>query len=110
MAAKERIIDVLTKTRYRYGVFFDGMAVEGNVVRVTVPSEALADDIKRDKSDLQRLFAEQSGAKGLIEIEVVVNERVKIYRPITLEDRLRHLMGKNDRLKEMIESLQLDAE
>ena len=109
-AAKDRIIEMLTKTRHRYGVFFDGMAVEGNVVRVTVPSEALADDIKRDKVELQKIFAQQSGAKGYIEIEVIVNERVKIYRPITLEDRLKHLMDKNDRLQEMIETLQLDAE
>ena len=109
-SAKDRIIEMLTKTRHRYGVFFDGMAVEGNVVRVTVPSEALADDIKRDKVELQKIFAQQSGAKGYIEIEVVVNERVKIYRPITLEDRLKHLMDKNDRLQEMIETLQLDAE
>ena len=109
-AAKERIIEVLTKTRHRYGVFFDGMAVEGNVVRVTVPSEALADDIRRDKAELQKIFAQQSGAKGYIEIEVVVNERVKIYRPITLEDRLKHLMEKNERLEEMIQTLQLDAE
>ena len=109
-AAKDRIIEVLTKTRHRYGVFFDGMAVEGNVVRVTVPSEALADDIRRDKAELQKIFAQQSGAKGYIEIEVVVNERVKIYRPITLEDRLKHLMEKNERLEEMIQTLQLDAE
>ena len=109
-SAKDRIIEMLTKTRHRYGVFFDGMAVEGNVVRVTVPSEALADDIKRDKVELQKIFAQQSGAKGYIEIEVIVNERVKIYRPITLEDRLKHLMDKNDRLQEMIETLQLDAE
>ncbi len=108
--AKDKIIEVLTKTRHRYGVFFDGMAVEGNVVRVTVPSEALADDIRRDKTELQKIFAEQSGVRGLIEIEVIVNERVKIYRPITLEDRLKHLLDKNERLKEMIETLQLDAE
>ena len=101
---------MLTKTRHRYGVFFDGMTVEGNVVRVTVPSEALADDIRRDKAELQKIFAEQSGAKGYIEIEVIVNERVKIYRPITLEDRLKHLVDKNERLKEMIEALELDAE
>ena len=110
LSSKERIIEVLTKTRHRYGVFFDGMTVEGNVVHVTVPSEALADDIRRDKAELQKIFAQQSGAKGLIEIEVIVNERVKIYRPITLEDRLKHLVDKNERLKEMIEALELDAE
>ena len=110
MLAKERIIEALTRTRQRYGVFFDAMEVEGNVVRVSVPSEPLAADIMHDKAELQKIFAEHSGAVGLIEIEVMVNERVRISRPITLEDRLRHLVDKNDRLKEMIESLELDAE
>ena len=110
MLAKERIIDALTRTRQRYGVFFDAMEVDGNVVRVSVPSESLATDIARDKAELQKIFTEYSGAVGLIEIEVTVNERVRISRPITLEDRLRHLIEKNDRLKEMIETLELDAE
>ena len=110
MLAKERIIDALTRTRTRYGVFFDAMVVDGNVVRVSVPSEPLAADIMHDKAELQKIFAEHSGAVGLIEIEVTVNERVRISRPITLEDRLRHLVEKNDRLKEMIETLELDAE
>ncbi len=110
LVAKERIIEALTRTRQRYGVFFDAMVVDGNVVKVSVPSEQLASDIMHDKAELQKIFAEQSGAVGLIDIEVTVNERVKIYRPITLEDRLRHLVEKNDRLKEMIETLELDAE
>jgi hypothetical protein len=110
LVAKERIIEALTRTRQRYGVFFDAMVVDGNVVRVSVPSEQLASDIMHDKAELQKIFAEQSGAVGLIDIEVTINERVKIYRPITLEDRLRHLVEKNDRLKEMIETLELDVE
>ncbi len=110
LLSKERIIEALTRTRHRYGVFFDAMEVDGNIVRVSVPSSQLADDIMRDKVELQKLFAEHSGAVGYIEIEVTVNERVRISRPITLEDRLRHLMQKNDRLKEMIETLELDAE
>ena len=110
MVAKERIIEALTRTRHRYGVFFDAMTVDGNVVTVSVPSEQLAADIMHDKVELQKLFAERSGAFGFIDIVVTVNERVRISRPITLEDRLRHLVEKNDRLKEMIATLELDVE
>ena len=110
MVAKERIIEALTRTRHRYGVFFDAMTVDGNVVTVSVPSEQLAADIMHDKVELQKLFAEHSGAFGFIDIVVTVNERVRISRPITLEDRLRHLVEKNDRLKEMIATLELDVE
>ncbi|MBO7263593.1 MAG: hypothetical protein J6U93_03610 [Alistipes sp.] len=110
MLAKGRIIEALTRTRHRYGVFFDAMEVEDNVVKVSVPSQQLATDIMHDKAELQRLFAEHSGAVGYIDIVVSVKERVKISRPITLEDRLRHLVEKNDRLKEMISVLELDVE
>ena len=110
LVAKERIIEALTRTRHRYGVFFDAMEVDGNVVRVSVPSQQLATDIMHDKVELQKLFAEHSGAVGYIDIVVEVNERVRILRPITLEDRLRHLVEKNDRLKEMIEKMELDVE
>jgi hypothetical protein len=43
-------------------------------------------------------------------MEVVINEAVRVSRPITIEDRLRHMVAKSDRLKEMIELLVLDAE
>jgi DNA polymerase-3 subunit gamma/tau len=108
--AKEHIVEELMQSRRRFGVFFDGMTISGNVVSITVPSQQLATDILQDKVELQRLMSRLSGVTGLIEIEVVVNERVKISRPITLEDRLRHLMAKNERLKDMIERLGLDAE
>ena len=77
---------------------------------MSVPSQQLATDIMHDKVELQKLFAEHSGAVGYIDIVVEVNERVRILRPITLEDRLRHLVEKNDRLKEMIEKMELDVE
>ncbi|MBR4964181.1 MAG: hypothetical protein IKZ32_02375, partial [Alistipes sp.] len=108
--AKERIVEELMQSRRRFGVFFDGMTISGSVVSVTVPSQQLATDILTDKVGLQKLMSRLSGVTGLIEIDVVVNERVKISRPITLEDRLRHLMAKNERLKDMIERLGLDAE
>jgi hypothetical protein len=59
---------------------------------------------------LQKLFSEESGAKGYIELDVVVNEQKKVSRPITLEDRLQYLLSRNDRLEEMLSVLGLDAE
>ena len=108
--ARDKIIDSLMSTRPRLGRVFENMTIEGNVVKATVASQALCDEVMYEKSELQKLFATQSGATGLIEIEITVNERVKVARPITIEDRLRHLIAKNDRLTEMITALGLDAE
>ena len=110
MVARDKIIDELVRTKRRTGIIFQSMTVEGNVITITVPSREWHDDIMRDKIDLQKQIAEISGVKGLIEIAVIVNEHIKAARPITIEDRLKHLMNKNDRLAEMIERLNLDAE
>ena len=110
MLAKESIVERLMRERPRIGVAFLNLEVSGNVVKMVVPSRELHDEIMHDKADLQRIIAEQGKVKGLIEIEVEVNEQIKASRPITLEDRLKHLVAKNERLVEMIERMKLDAE
>ncbi len=108
--AKEEIVARIRKERPRISVAFRDFEVSGNVISLTVPSRQLHDEIMHDKAELQRMIAETSGAKGLIEIDVTVNEQIKVARPITIEDRLKHLIAKNERLVEMIDHLQLDTE
>ena len=108
--ARDKIVEGVTKYRKRLGVIFDSMTIEGKTITVTVASEGARDEIYHDKSDLQKLIAQASGVKGLVEIAVTVNEQIRVARPITLEDRLRHLVTKNDKLLDMIEKLGLDAE
>lgn len=107
--AKSRFVDRLMDGRPRYGVIFETMSVEGNVVTVSVPSQELHDDLMRNSREWMGELAAVAGVSGYIELRVVVNERVKSARPITLEDRLRHLTSQNDKLAEMIERLNLDG-
>ena len=80
------------------------------MVKMAVPSRELHDEIMYEKADLQRIIAEVGNINGLVEIEVEVNEEIKASRPITLEDRLKHLIAKNERLVQMLDVLKLDAE
>ena len=107
---REAIVERIKRERPRISVAFLNFVVEGNVLKMAVPSRELHDEIMYEKADLQRIIAEVSGVKGLIELEVAVNEQIKASRPITLEDRLKYLVSKNERLVEMLEVLKLDAE
>ena len=107
---RDAIVDRIKRERPRISVAFLNFRVEANVVKMAVPSRELHDEIMYERSDLQRIIAEVSGVKGLIEITVDVNEQIKASRPITLEDRLKHLIAKNERLVQMLDVLKLDAE
>ena len=107
---RDAIVDRIKRERPRISVAFLNFRVEANEVKMAVPSRELHDEIMYEKADLQRIIAEVSGVRGLIELEVEVNEQIKASRPITLEDRLKHLVAKNERLVDMIERMKLDAE
>ena len=107
---RDDIVERIKRERPRISVTFLNFKVEGNVVKMAVPSRELHDEIMYEKADLQRIIAEVGNINGLVEIEVEVNEEIKASRPITLEDRLKHLIAKNERLVQMLDVLKLDAE
>lgn len=110
LEAKGKMLARLNPGRVRYVPVFETMRAQGNVVHLTVASRELFEEIMRDKLRWLGEIAQVAGISGALELEVTVNEAIKIARPITIEDRLKHLMGRNDKLKEMIEQLVLDAE
>ncbi len=110
MAAKGKFVTILSSGRARYVPVFETMRAEGNVIKLTVASRELSDEIMRDKLRWLGEISQVAEIKGALELEIEVNEAIKIARPITIEDRLKHLVAKNDKLRDMIEQLVLDAE
>ena len=110
IAAKPQLIERLMSGRTRYVETFSSMKAVGNVISVVVPSREAHDELMRAKIEWLREIAEIAGVKGSLELNVIVNERVRVARPISIEDRLKHLINKNERLKDLIEKLSLDAE
>ena len=110
MEAKGKFIAILSSGRARYVPVFETMRAEGNVIKLTVASRELSDEIMRDKLRWLGEIAQMAEISGALELEIEVNEAIRIARPITIEDRLKHLVAKNDKLRDMIEQLVLDAE
>ena len=110
IAARAAIDADLGATRPRYRKIFADMTIKGNTITVKVPSQELAEEIMRAKREWQNYLAEIAKVNGYIEIEVITVEKIKIARPITLEDRLKHLVAKNPNVTNLIERLNLDAE
>ena len=110
MEAKGKFIAILSSGRARYVPVFETMRAEGNVIKLTVASRELSDEIMRDKLRWLGEIAQVAEISGALELEIEVNEAIRIARPITIEDRLKHLVAKNDKLRDMIEQLVLDAE
>ena len=109
--AKEAIIERLSTTgRIRYVPVFDTMRAEGNRVKLTVASRELFEEMMRDQLTWLNEIAQIAKINGALEFDIEINEAIRVARPITIEDRLKYLVTKNDRLRDMIEQLALDAE
>lgn len=86
------------------------MVVEHNTITVKVPSRDQGEELSRSHIELGQELATIAGIEGVVKLEVVIDEQIRANRPIKIEDRLRHMTAKNERLIEMMERLNLDAE
>ena len=73
-------------------------------------SEALREEILRNKTELLLRIAETSGVQGMLELDVTVNEEIRAARPIKLEDRVKYMTEKNPLLAELRRALDLEVE
>jgi DNA polymerase-3 subunit gamma/tau len=106
-AAREEIIAAILHWRPRF-VEFRYMTIEGNSLTVKVATSVLYEEIMRNRTELLILVARTAGVKGLIELNVVVDEEVKAARPIKLEDRVQFLVEKNAKLMDLKAALDLE--
>ena len=95
--------------RPRFVAAFERMQFQGHVIRIAVPSEALREEILRNKTELLLRIAETSGAVAL-ELHRYGHEEIRAARPIKLEDRVKYMTEKNPLLAELRRALDLEVE
>lgn len=109
-AAREKILNLIRERRPRFVPVFEEMRFEGNRISVSVQTQELHDEILRSKTGMLMRIAELAGVTGAMELEVEVNEEIRVARPIKLEDRVKHMTDKNPLLTELRKALDLEVE
>ena len=110
LAARDKILAAIKLKHPRHLSVFENMVVEQNTITVKVPSRDQGEELSRSHIELGRELATVAEVNGIVKLEVVIDEHIRADRPIKIEDRLRHMTAKNERLIEMMERLNLDAE
>ena len=107
---REAVIAAILEERPRFVVAFEKMKVKDHTILLEVPSQTLYEEIMRSKTELLMVIARTAGVAGSLELEVKVNEQVKVARPIKLEDRIQHMNEKNPLLAELKKALDMEYE
>ena len=104
------VIEAILRERPRFVVAFENMTVDAHTITVEVPSQTLYEEIMRSKTEVLLIIARTAGITGSLELEVKVNEQIKVARPIKLEDRIKHMTEKNPLVLELKKELDMEYE
>ncbi len=109
-AVRDDIVKRIAEERPRFVVAFENMVIEGNIVKVEVPTRTLYEEIMRSKIEILMHIADIAGVQGSLELDVTVNEQIKASIPIKLEDRVKYLAEKNPHLMQLKKVLDMEYE
>ena len=107
---REAVIAAILEERPRFVVAFEKMKVKDHTILLEVPSQTLYEEIMRSKTEILLQIVRTAGIEGSLEMDIKVNEEIKVARPIKLEDRIRHMNEKNPHLAELKRVLDMEYE
>ena len=109
-ANREQVLKSILHERPRFVTAFEAMTFNGHTISVEVPTKALYEEIMRSKTEILLMIVRSAGIKGMIDLEVVVNEQVKTSRPIKLEDRIQYMTQKSPLILKLKKELDMEYE
>ncbi len=107
---RDSIIAKIQEERPRFIVAFEAMQVAGHTITVEVPSQTLYEEIMRSKTELLYAIARTADINGALELEVKINEQIKVSRPIKLEDRIKYMTEHHPSLLKLKQVLDMEYE
>ncbi|MDE6624464.1 MAG: DNA polymerase III subunit gamma/tau [Alistipes sp.] len=108
--ARARILKLMQERRPRFVPAFELMQIRGNTIALSVPTAELREEMLRNKTAMLMRIAELAGVRGMLELEIRVDEQIRAARPIKLEDRIKYITEKNPLVTELRKALDLDIE
>ena len=91
VASKEQIVSQMCRERPRFVSAFEVIDFEGNTVKLSVPSEALRDELIGERFWILKSIAEIAGVNGSLDMKIEIKEIDFKLKPIKLEDRVAHI-------------------
>ncbi len=109
-SARGAIVEFLGGWRPRFVAAFESMTISGNTISIAVSTSELKEEILRSKTEFLTKVVSIAQIDGVVELHIEVNESIKSFKPIKLEDRIAHIMELNPLIVELKEALDLDVE
>jgi hypothetical protein len=109
-AVKAQIVSKMCSDRPRFVSAFEVIDFEGNVVKLSVPSEALKDELIGERFWILKAIAELAGVKGSLDMKIEIKEMDFKLKPIKLEDRVAHIRKVTPEFDYMQKAFDMDVE
>ena len=109
-AVKAQIVAKMCSGRPRFVSAFEVIDFEGNVVKLSVPSEALKDELIGERFWILKDIAELAGVKGSLDMKIEIKEMDFKLKPIKLEDRGAHIRKAMPEFDYMQKTFDMDVE
>ena len=109
-AVKAQIVAKMCSGRPRFVSAFEVIDFEDNVVKLSVPSEALKDELIGERFWILKDIAELAGVKGSLDMKIEIKEMDFKLKPIKLEDRVAHIRKVTPEFDYMQKAFDMDVE
>ncbi len=106
--AKEDFIEYVRNRRPRFAIVFEGVAIEGNIVKVSVPNAILGEEIEAHKGEIVSEYRRLAGINGIVELVIEIADGVKKGLPVKQDDIAAWLTEKNSAFSQLRQELSLE--
>ena len=107
---KDKIIAAMCADRPRFVSAFEQIDFEDNVVKLSVPSDALKDELIGERFWILKGIADLAGVNGTLDMKIEIKEMDFKLKPIKLEDRVAHIRKAMPEFDYMQKTFDMDVE